>query len=42
MNSTFQFCDHLDDLDYDSPAFVTADADGQFPVPVPGDTWQEI
>jgi phage major head subunit gpT-like protein len=41
MNSRFQFCDYLDDLDYDSPAPVQADENGQFEVPVPGQ-WKEI
>jgi len=41
MNSRFQFCNHLDELDYDSPAPAQADADGQFPVPTPG-KWTEI
>ncbi|MGI9455935.1 MAG: Gfo/Idh/MocA family protein [Aeoliella sp.] len=39
--SNFQFCDYLDDLDYDSPVPVTPDENGQFPVPVPG-KWTEI
>lgn len=41
MKSNFQFCDYLDDLDYDSPAPVKADENGQFPVPIPG-RWKEI
>jgi hypothetical protein len=41
MKSRFQFCDYLDDLDYDSPVPVKADADGWFPVPIPG-KWEEI
>jgi len=41
MKSNFQFCDYLDDLDYDSPAPVKADEDGQFPVPIPGQ-WKEV
>jgi predicted dehydrogenase len=41
MKSRFQFCDYLDDLDYDSPAPVKADEDGQFPVPIPG-KWKEV
>ena len=41
MKSNFQFCDYLDDLNYDSPAPVKADKNGQFPVPVPGQ-WNEI
>lgn len=41
MKSRFQFCDYLDDLDYDSPAPVQADEDGWFPVPIPGQ-WTEV
>jgi len=41
MKSRFQFCDYLDDIDYDSPPPVKADADGWFPVPIPGQ-WTEI
>lgn len=41
MNSRFQFCDYLDNLDYDSPVPVKADANGQFPVPLP-EGWTEI
>jgi predicted dehydrogenase len=41
MESRFQFCDHLDDLDYDSPAFIKANDEGQFQVPIPGQ-WTEI
>jgi predicted dehydrogenase len=41
MTSRFQFCDYLDDLDYDSPAPVQADEDGWFPVPIPGQ-WIEV
>jgi predicted dehydrogenase len=41
MKSNFQFCDYLDDLDFDSPAPVKADEDGQFPVPIPGQ-WKEV
>ena len=41
MKSNFQFCDYLDDLDYDSPAPVKADEDGRFPVPIPG-KWKEV
>jgi hypothetical protein len=36
MESRSQFCDYLDDLDYDSPAPVKTDEDGRFPVPIPG------
>ncbi len=41
MKSEFQFCDYIDRMNYDSPAPVKADADGQFPVPIPGQ-WKEI
>ncbi len=41
MKSRFQFCDYLDDVNADSPVPVTADAEGRFPVPIPGQ-WQEI
>jgi predicted dehydrogenase len=41
MDSKFQFCNYLDELDYDSPVPVKADANGQFPFPIPG-RWQEI
>jgi predicted dehydrogenase len=41
MESDFQFCDYVDKMDYDSPAPVKADEDGQFPVPLPGQ-WTEI
>ncbi|UCG57217.1 MAG: Gfo/Idh/MocA family oxidoreductase [Phycisphaerales bacterium] len=39
--SRFQFCDYLDELDYDSPAPVKADENGRFPVPIPGQ-WKEV
>ncbi len=41
MKSDFQFCNYLDDLDYDSPVPVKADKDGRFPTPIPGQ-WKEI
>jgi len=41
MKSNFQFCRNLDQLTEDSPPPVKADANGQFPVPVPGQ-WVEI
>ncbi|MBL7154799.1 MAG: twin-arginine translocation signal domain-containing protein [Phycisphaerae bacterium] len=41
MKSDFQFCDYLDELDYDSPPPVKADKDGWFPVPI-GGQWKEV
>jgi hypothetical protein len=41
MKSDFQFCDYLDKLSADSPAPCKADANGQFPLPIPG-PWKEI
>lgn len=41
MKSRFQFCDYLDDLNEDSPVPVRADANGQFPLPLPG-SWKEL
>jgi predicted dehydrogenase len=41
MNSRFQFCDYLDTMDYNSPAPVKADENGQFPLPITG-KWQEV
>lgn len=41
FNSQFQFCDYLDELNYDSPAPVQADENGYFPAPVAGQ-WTEL
>jgi len=41
MKSKFQFCDYLDELNYESPAPVKADENGQFPFPIPGQ-WKEV
>lgn len=40
-NSEFQFCDYLDDLDYDSPPPVKADENGVFPAPH-APVWKEL
>lgn len=40
-NSDFQFCDYLDDLDYDSPAPVNPDENGYFPAAEAGE-WEEL
>lgn len=41
MASNFQFCPNIDELKADSPAPLKADAQGRYPVPVPG-KWVEI
>jgi predicted dehydrogenase len=41
VNSEFQFCDDLEELDYDSPPPVTADENGYFPAPHAG-LWKEL
>jgi len=40
-SSDFKFCPNVDELTSDSPAPVQADAQGRYPVPVPG-AWTEI
>jgi predicted dehydrogenase len=40
-SSKFQFCDYVDDLTYDSPPPVKADAEGYFPAPHAGE-WKEV
>lgn len=41
MGSDFAFCDSVDTMDESTPAPVMADANGQYPVPVPGQ-WKEL
>ncbi|MCP5517832.1 MAG: Gfo/Idh/MocA family oxidoreductase [Verrucomicrobiales bacterium] len=41
LASDFKFCADVDALDMNSPAPVTADANGRYPAPTPG-AWQEI
>ena len=41
LASNFQFYANIDSLDYDTPAPVQADAQGRYPVPIPG-VWSEI
>jgi predicted dehydrogenase len=41
MNSNFQFCPNIDQMDYSTPAPLQPDAQGRYPVPVPG-VWTEI
>ncbi len=41
MKSEFQFCDHLDTLNEESPPPALAGPDGHFPVPIPGQ-WKEV
>jgi predicted dehydrogenase len=41
MASNFQFCPNIDQLTPDSPPPVQADAQGRYPVPVPGQ-WTEV
>jgi len=41
MMSDFKFCDHVDHLTAEGPAPVAPDAEGRFPVPIPGQ-WKEV
>jgi len=40
-NSNFQFCSNTDTMDYDTIPPIEPDADGKYPVPVPGQ-WTEL
>jgi len=40
-NSTFQFVENIDDMDYDTEAPVKVGPDGYYPVPIPGE-WSEV
>jgi predicted dehydrogenase len=41
MASNFQFCPNIDQLTDDSPPPIQADAQGRYPVPIPGQ-WTEV
>lgn len=41
MASNFQFCPNIDSLTHESAPPITADAQGRYPVPIPGE-WVEI
>ncbi|MEQ1850592.1 MAG: Gfo/Idh/MocA family oxidoreductase [Chthoniobacteraceae bacterium] len=41
MASKFQFCPNIDSLAFDSAPPIIADAEGRYPVPIPGE-WSEI
>jgi predicted dehydrogenase len=41
LNSDFQFCPSVDDLDFQSPAPVRENENGRYPVPIPG-SWTEV
>jgi predicted dehydrogenase len=41
LDSDFTFCSNVEDFTYDSPSPLQADAQGHYPVPIPG-RWKEI
>ena len=41
MASEFQFCPNIDSMDYDTAPPVQPDAEGRYPLPIPGE-WSEI
>jgi predicted dehydrogenase len=41
LASDFKFCSNVEDFTYDSPSPLQADANGRYPVPIPG-RWKEI
>jgi len=41
MASTFQFCPQVASLTEGSPAPIRADAQGRYPLPIPG-AWSEL
>ena len=41
FNSTFQFVENIDDMDYGTEAPVKVGPDGYYPVPIPGE-WSEV
>jgi predicted dehydrogenase len=41
MSSNFQFCPDIENMDYDTPPPLQPDAEGYYPVPVPG-VWSEV
>ena len=41
MTSNFQFCPNADTMDYDTEPPLKPDADGRYPVPIPG-VWSEV
>ena len=41
VKSDFQFCQDIDQMNYDTPPPLQPDSEGRYPVPVPG-VWTEI